>query len=61
MNEEPIALCGLSQRMCAEYSVSSDTRGRSRVQDHLFFFFFCQRKAKEKEELEIGGCSSVEL
>lgn len=48
MNEEPIALCGLSQRMCAEYSVSSDTRGRSRVQDHLFFFFFARERQKRK-------------
>lgn len=62
MNEEPIALCGLSQRISVLSIVSAVILvAEAGCRITIFFFFFCQRKAKEKEELEIGGCSSVEL
>jgi len=53
MNEEP--------KGCAEYSGSRVVlvaEARCRITTYLFF---CQKKAEEAEDLEVGGCSSVEL
>lgn len=61
MNEESIVLCGLSQRISVLSIVSAVILVAEAGCRITIYYFFCQRKAKETEELEIGGCSSVEL